>query len=72
MDLLTGDGGSDTILVSSGVAERDQVFMDLIAGDAPDTLQGFSFGVGPDADSLIGIFVDAVTPQAVVMGNFSL
>jgi hypothetical protein len=52
-DFLSGDAGADTILLNSGVAERDQVFMDISAGDAADTLQGFTFGVGPDADSLV-------------------
>jgi hypothetical protein len=52
-DLLLGDAGADTILLSSGVAERDVVFMDISAGDAADTLQGFTFGAGPDADGLV-------------------
>jgi Ca2+-binding RTX toxin-like protein len=53
LDSLSGDVGADTLLVRSAVAERDIVFMDIAAGDAADTLQGFAFGVGPDADGLV-------------------
>lgn len=52
-DFIAGDNGTDTILLASGVAERDVVFMDILAGDAADTIHGFTFGVGPDADSLV-------------------
>ncbi len=52
-DMLSGDAGADTLLLRSALAERDIVFIDVGAGDAADTLQGFSFGTGADADSLV-------------------